>query len=240
MRRVNIVGVKNRLMIVMTNISEGTRRLTHQSQYLQFISSNTVYGRDEHTRSVLTQKRIHYEKRYGYEAKMQVPSFAQFLQRVFILKITNLQEITLPRTSMNVARHEQQCGYHDQNIGKQEKILPHEYSTTYGTPSRSAASFPSSYHTFHIHCLCFLFLLLVSGHTFIKVIQHTLSLLGTLTELEPGLSEVMLSSPGLGPALGFSLLHTPERLVRKEVSAGVLGMAISLRLTSKVPRHSLT
>lgn len=64
--------------------------------------------------------------------------------------------------------------------------------------------------------------------------QHTLSLLGTLTELQPGLSEVMLSSPGLGPALEFSLLHTPERLVRKEVSAGVLRMAISLRSTSKV------
>lgn len=65
-----------------------------------------------------------------------------------------------------------------------------------------------------------------------KVVQHTLALLGTLTELQPGLSEVMLGSPGLGPALEFSLLHTPERLVRKEVSAGVLRMAISLRSAS--------
>lgn len=64
--------------------------------------------------------------------------------------------------------------------------------------------------------------------------QHTLSLLGTLTDLQPGLSEVMLSSAGLGPALEFSLLHTPEKLVRREVSAGVLRMALALRPTSKV------
>ena len=61
-----------------------------------------------------------------------------------------------------------------------------------------------------------------------------MSLLGTLTELQPELSSVMLSSPGLGPALEFSLLHTPEKLVRKEVSTGVLRMAISLRKKSKV------
>lgn len=61
-----------------------------------------------------------------------------------------------------------------------------------------------------------------------------MSLLGTLTELQPELSSVMLSSPGLGPALEFSLLHTPEKLVRKEVSTGVLRMAVSLRKTSKV------
>lgn len=64
--------------------------------------------------------------------------------------------------------------------------------------------------------------------------QHTLSLLGTLTDLQPGLSEVMLSSPGLGPTLEFSLLHTPDKFVRTEVSAGVLRMAIALRHTSKV------
>ena len=61
-----------------------------------------------------------------------------------------------------------------------------------------------------------------------------MSLLGTLTKLQPELSSVMLSSPGLGPALEFSLLHTPENLVRKEVSTGVLRMAISLRKKSKV------
>lgn len=61
-----------------------------------------------------------------------------------------------------------------------------------------------------------------------------MSLLGTLTELQPELSSVMLSSPGLGPALEFSLLHTPEKLVRKEVSTGVLRMAVSLRKKSKV------
>ncbi|CAM9534532.1 unnamed protein product, partial [Ectocarpus sp. 8 AP-2014] len=66
-----------------------------------------------------------------------------------------------------------------------------------------------------------------------EVVQHTMSLLGTLTELQPELSSVMLSSPGLGPALEFSLLHTPEKLVRREVSTGVLRMAISLRKTSK-------
>jgi len=68
----------------------------------------------------------------------------------------------------------------------------------------------------------------------LQVVQHTMSLLGTLTELQPELSSVMLSSPGLGPALEFSLLHTPERLVRKEVSTGVLRMALSLRKKSKV------
>lgn len=68
----------------------------------------------------------------------------------------------------------------------------------------------------------------------LQVVQHTMSLLGTLTELQPELSSVMLSSPGLGPALEFSLLHTPEKLVRKEVSIGVLRMAISLRKKSKV------
>lgn len=61
-----------------------------------------------------------------------------------------------------------------------------------------------------------------------------MSLLGTLTELQPGLSEVMLSSPGLGPALEFSLLHTPEKLVRKGVAGGVLRMARDLRPSSKV------
>eukprot|EP00903_Cladosiphon_okamuranus_P019913 g18301.t2 len=66
-----------------------------------------------------------------------------------------------------------------------------------------------------------------------EVVQHTMSLLGTLTELQPELSSVMLSSPGLGPALEFSLLHTPEKLVRKEVSTGVLRMALSLRKKSK-------
>eukprot|EP00752_Nemacystus_decipiens_P004045 g3704.t1 len=66
-----------------------------------------------------------------------------------------------------------------------------------------------------------------------EVVQHTMSLLGTLTEFQPELSSVMLSSPGLGPALEFSLLHTPEKLVRKEVSTGVLRMAISLRKKSK-------
>ncbi len=64
-----------------------------------------------------------------------------------------------------------------------------------------------------------------------------MSLLGTLTELQPELSSVMLSSPGLGPALEFSLLHTPEKLVRKEVSSGVLRMAISLRKKSKVSQR---
>lgn len=69
---------------------------------------------------------------------------------------------------------------------------------------------------------------------FLQVVQHTMSLLGTLTELQPELSSVMLSSPGLGPALEFSLLHTPEKLVRTEVSKGVLRMAVSLRKKSKV------
>ncbi|CAB1113461.1 unnamed protein product [Ectocarpus sp. CCAP 1310/34] len=70
-----------------------------------------------------------------------------------------------------------------------------------------------------------------------EVVQHTMSLLCTLTELQPELSSVMLSSPGLGPALEFSLLHTPEKLVRREVSTGVLRMAISLRKTSKVEQY---
>lgn len=61
-----------------------------------------------------------------------------------------------------------------------------------------------------------------------------MSLLGTLAELQPGLSEVLLSSPGLGPALEFSLLHTPERLVRAKVSSGVTRMALTLRSTSQV------
>lgn len=66
-----------------------------------------------------------------------------------------------------------------------------------------------------------------------QVMQYALSLLGALTELRPELSEVMLSSAGLGPALEFSLLHTHDNLVRKEVSTGVLRMALSLRPTSQ-------
>ncbi|CAM9482017.1 unnamed protein product [Scytosiphon promiscuus] len=66
-----------------------------------------------------------------------------------------------------------------------------------------------------------------------EVVQHTMSLLAALTELEPELCSVMLSSPGLGPALEFSLLHTPEKLVRREVSTGVLRMAVQLREKSK-------
>lgn len=74
----------------------------------------------------------------------------------------------------------------------------------------------------------------------LQVVQHTMSLLAALTELEPELCSVMLSSPGLGPALEFSLLHTPEKLVRREVSTGVLRMAIQLRETSKVSKQTDT
>ena len=88
------------------------------------------------------------------------------------------------------------------------------------------------------HTLCFqvsVFVFVSSNDHIHQVVQHTMSLLGTLAELQPGLSGVLLSSPGLGPALEFSLLHTPERLVRAKVSSGVIRMVLTLRSTSQVP-----
>lgn len=58
-----------------------------------------------------------------------------------------------------------------------------------------------------------------------QVVQHTMALLCALAQLEPGLSEVIVSSPCLGSALSFSLLRTPELLVRKKVAEGVMNMA---------------
>lgn len=59
----------------------------------------------------------------------------------------------------------------------------------------------------------------------LQVVQHTMALLCALAQLEPGLSEVIVSSPCLGSALSFSLLRTPELLVRKKVAEGVMNMA---------------
>jgi ubiquitin C-terminal hydrolase len=62
-----------------------------------------------------------------------------------------------------------------------------------------------------------------------EVVQHTMSLLVALTVFQPSLVDTFLQFPDLSQALLFGLVHTPESLVRKEVSSGVYRMAERLR-----------
>ncbi|CAM9113487.1 unnamed protein product [Discosporangium mesarthrocarpum] len=66
-----------------------------------------------------------------------------------------------------------------------------------------------------------------------EVMQHTMTILVTLALHKPELLDVILNYPHLGSTLEYSLLSTPEKMVRKEVAAGVLRMAHELRSSAK-------